>query len=130
MRRLAITSLCAIALLSGCSKDVGPRVVAGRGPPDVSLPCLGKDVDTGKWKLTNKNGQTVVFHTDGRCDLSKLYFDTPDPQSPPGFSKPVVNHNDDSISYTYDGRDIPDPGYTFHYVNDYSLDGNGIGIIK
>ena len=130
MRRLAITGFCAIALLSGCSsRDVRPRVV--RGPPDISLPCNGDKVDTGEWKLTaNNQPQTVVFHTDGRCDLSGLKFNTPDPQFPPGFKDRKVAHDDKSISYTYDGRQILAPYYTFYYENDYPKDGNGIGIIK
>jgi hypothetical protein len=40
-----------------------------------------------------------------------------------------VVENDKTISYIYDGRQIT-TGYPFSYKNDYSKDGNGIGIIK
>ena len=131
MRRLAMPGFCAIALLSGCG---GPQPkVVGRGRPerpDITLPCPGDKVDTGKWKLINKQ-QTFVFQTDGRCKLlPTLKFNTPDPQYPPGFSNRVVDPSDNSISYTYDGKQIPDLGYTFYYENDYPQDGNGSGVIK
>jgi hypothetical protein len=132
MRRLGITGFCAIALLSGCGETQQKVAVRGRPErPDITLPCPGMGVDTGEWKLTDNNKQqTFVFQTDGRCNLSNLQFNTPDPQYPPGFSNRVVDPSDKSISYTYDGRKIADPGYKFSYDNNYPQDGSGSGVVK
>jgi len=136
MRRLAISGFCAIALLSGCTGG-GVGAGVGGGPPDISLPCKGKDVNTGEWDLA-KNKQTVVFHTDGRCKFSEstdfrfVGDDGKDP--PPGFTRRPVTYPSATIKYDYDGTPIaPKPpaiGYTFTYTNDYSKDGNGSGVIK
>jgi hypothetical protein len=133
MKRLAITGVCAIALLSGCGGPQ-PRVA---GETNIALPCKGKDVNTGEWELT-KNKQTVVFHTDGRCNFTKptdfsfVGDDGKDP--PPGFKRLPVTYPSATISYDYDGRPIapkpPAVGYTFTYENDYTKDGNGSGVIK
>ena len=126
MRRLAITAFCAIALLSGCSKEVGPRVVAGAWPPHISVPCPGKDFDTGEWPGLDGHPQTIFFHTDGRCKFTKVWFE----QKSDHFSDPVIDPKDGrTASSTYDGRPIP-PKFKFYYDNDFKLDGNGIGIIK
>ena len=129
MRRLAITSLCAIALLSGCGGQ-HPKGVGG-GPPDIGLPCKGKDLITGEWNLEKKS-QTVVFHTDGRCKFTAFSFvgdDGRDP--PPGFTRQPVTLPSATISYDYNGAPITAAaGYTFTYTNDYSKDGNGSGVIK
>ena len=128
MRRLAINGLCAIAVLSSCAdKDVGPRVVAGRWPPHISVPCPGDNVDTGEWGGLAGHPQTVFFHTDTRCNFKKVWFE----QKNDHFSDPVIDPNDgQTASSKYDGGPIP-PKYKFHYTNDYTkLDGNGSGIIK
>ena len=142
MRRLAITSLCAIALLSGCAPGGDgkkPHVTVEAKP--VNLPCPGDNVATGDWKVIDKKEtqtQTLRFHTDGRCKFAKsatggpdLQFDAPN-GFPPGFSNRVVDPGGTMISYDYknDGTPIPDTGYPFHYTNDYPQDGGGSGIIK
>ena len=142
MRRVAITSLCAIALLSGCAPGGDgkkPHVTVEAKP--VNLPCPGDNVPTGDWKVIDKKEtqtQTLRFHTDGRCKFAKsatggpdLQFDAPN-GFPPGFSNRVVDHGGTMISYDYknDGTPIPDTGYPFHYTNNYPQDGGGSGIIK
>ena len=128
MLRVAITGFCAIALLSGCGKTERQFVA---GPPEPTMPCNGNGVYTGKWPavVANVKGQKLHFHADGRCKFTDLQFDAPN-GFPPGFSNRVVDPSDNSISYTYDGKQIPDPGYTFYYENDYPQDGNGSGVIK
>jgi hypothetical protein len=76
---------------------------------------------------------TVRFQTDGNCKFTKLDFDPPynQPQYPPGFSHRVDDPNGITISYEFDGREIPyPPGYPFTYINDDKHDGNGSGIVK
>jgi hypothetical protein len=123
MRRLAITGFCTIALLSGCGGPQ-PKVVHGT---KIGLPCNGKDHDSGNWDV-DKIKQTVVFHTDGRCKFTKVYFDP----SNKHFSDPVIDPTDGQrASSNYDGTPIPyPPGYKFIYENNYALDGNGSGVIK
>ena len=135
MRRVAITSLCAIALLSGCAPGGDgkkPHVTVEAKP--VNLPCPGDNVATGDWKVIDKKEtqtQTLRFHTDGRCKFTDLHFDAPNDPYPPGFSNRVVNPGGTMISYDYSGTPpIPDTGYPFHYTNDYGGDGGGSGIIK
>ena len=128
MRRLAITSLCAIALLSGCAGSGPQPRVAEPGPADghIRLPCKGKDVLTGEWD-TNKS-PTLVFHTDRRCSFTKVYFDP----ATTDFSDPVIDQDGQTASSKHNANAKPWPadGYTFKYENDYSKDGNGNGVIK
>ena len=133
MRRLAITGLCAIALLSGCTPGgvgAGGGIDAGR--PDIWLPCPGKDVKTGDWPV-GKN-PTIRFHTDSRCKFTEpdgVSFDPPNHPYPPGFSRRVVDPSGKAISYDYDpSKPIPPAGYPFTYKNDDTQDGNGSGVIK
>ena len=138
MRRLAITSLCAIALLSGCAPGGDgkkPHVTVEAKP--VNLPCPGDNVPTGDWKVIDKKEtqtQKLRFHTDGRCKFTDLQFDPPNgptPLYPPGFSNRVVAPSGTMISYDWDYKNypIPDPGYPFTYKNDDKHDGNGSGVI-
>jgi hypothetical protein len=137
MRRLAITGFCAIALLSACD---GGRVAAGggvRGGPqtnDITLPCPGKDLKTGEWKVDkNATPPTLRFFTDGRCKFTDLQFDPPYtlPKYPPGFKNRVSDPNGKAISYDYDpSTPIAATGYAFSYTNDDKQDGNGSGVIK
>lgn len=152
MRRLAITSLCAIALLSGCAHGGDgnkPHVTVEAKP--VNLPCAGDGVKTGDWKVIDKKEtktQTLRFHTDNRCKFTDLWFDDPqhptdpnnpsnpnpnNPYYPPGFSnRQPPTGGGETISYDYkEGtKPIPDGGYYFYYSNDYPKDGGGGGIIK
>jgi hypothetical protein len=137
MQRLAISGFFAIALLSGCTGGGGGSGVGVRGEPqpnDITLPCPGKDVKTGDWPVERVK-QTLSFHTDGRCKFKDLQFGTPYNQPPynglpPGFSNRVDDSGGKTISYTYDGRPIPDAGYPYSYTNNYPEDGNGSGVIK
>ena len=136
MRRLAITSLCAIALLSGCAPGGDgkkPHTTVEAKP--VNLPCPGDGQKTGKWKVIDKKQtqtQTLRFHTDGRCKFTDLHFDDPNNPYPPGFSnRQPPTGGGEMISYDYSGTPpIPDAGYYFIYNNDYPQDGGGGGIIK
>jgi hypothetical protein len=122
MRRLAISGFCTIALLSGCG---GPQP-KGVGKTDIALPCNGKNHDSGEWEV-DKIKQTVVFHTDGRCKFTKVYFEPKNMH----FSDPVIDPNGQTASSDYDGTPIPyPPGYKYIYENDYAQDGNGSGVIK
>ena len=133
MQRLAIAGVCTIALLSGCAPGgVGAGGGIGAGPPDIWLPCPGKDVKTGYWPV-GKN-PTIRFHTDGRCKFEEpdgVSFDPPNHPYPPGFSNRVVAPSGTMISYDWDYKNypIPDPGYLFTYKNDDKHDGNGSGVI-
>ena len=83
---------------------------------------------TGDWPV-GKSATTIYFHTDGRCKFTKLQFEPPnDPKYPPGLSHRVDDRGGKTISYTFDGRQIP--GYPFSFTNDDPNDGNGSGVIK
>jgi hypothetical protein len=105
-------------------------VKRGPGNGDIGLPCKGDTVDTGKWHLKQTpQPQTIVFHSDGRCNLTNVWFDPSNTNNQ--FSTPAKDPNDPTAwTSTYDGKAIPDPGYYFKYENDFKEDGNGGGIVK
>jgi len=131
MQRLAITSICAIALLSGCAKPGVPGVAGGGGSgPPIKLPCPGKDVKIPDIHIGT--GETTVhFVADGNCKVTKFIFIGNGHDPPPGF-KQHSNPPSASIDYHYDGRTPipPETGWVFIYVNDDPNDGNGSGVIK
>ena len=137
MRQLTMTGFCVIALLSGCT---GGSVGTGGGvgtsgvgnepqANDITLPCRGKDVNAGDWPIKRVQ-QTLHFHTDGRCKFTDLHFDPPNNPQPQNFKPPVADAGGKTISYDYDGSNIPTTGYAFKYTNDDPNDGNGSGVIK
>jgi len=133
MRRLAITSLCAIALLSGCAKPGVSNVAQGGGSdPPVHLPCPGKDKNIPETKVSGTGPAPITVHwvVNGTCKLKKFMFVGQGQDPPPGFKQKTYPPGD-SVDYEYDGHTtIPAPGYWFYYVNDDPADGNGSGIIK
>ena len=132
MRRLAITGLCAIALLSGCAKPGVPNVAQGGGSdPPVHLPCPGKDKNILETKISGMGATTVHFVVNGTCKITKFIFVGNGHDPPPGFKQKPPYPPSASVDYDYDGKTpIPAAGYWFYYVNDDPEDGNGSGIIK
>ena len=133
MRRLAITGLCAIALLSGCAKPGVPNVAQGGGSdPPVHLPCPGKDAPIAATKVSGTGPGPITVHwvVNGTCKLKKFIFVGQGHDQPPGFTQKTYPPSA-SVDYEYDGTTpIPAAGYWFYYVNDDPEDGNGSGIIK
>ena len=127
MRRLAITNLCAIALLSGC----GGGGVGTATPTIITLPCPGKNVHTDGHPV-HKIKQTIRFDFGGKCNFTPSFsWVGYNGKDPPGFAPhQPITYPTATILYDYDGSDIPEPGYTFTYINDDPRDGNGSGVIK
>ena len=96
----------------------------------VNLPCNGNGGD--KWMI-KKEPDTITFVTSGSCMFTGFNFTggTSSPYYPLGFSdKTPSNGVGASVSYTYDGTEIPDFGYPFEYTTDAPPLGNGSGTIK
>ena len=127
MRRLVITSLCAIALLSSYAAGGG-----GGGPETkITLPCPGKNVDT-KDHPVHKLKQTIQFDFGGKCNFTDFHFVGYEQGNPPHLTRHLpITYPSAAILYDYDGMPLPTNGYEFKYINDGStLDGNGSGIVK
>jgi hypothetical protein len=94
-------------------------------PARINVPCNG---DGGTHSLA-KAPDKITFGTSGNCMFVSFKFEGVDP--PPGFSnRQPASGGGATISYDYDGRPIPDPGYVFSYVTDKPVEGNGTGVIK
>ena len=125
MRRLTITGLCALALLSGCAGG-GVRT----GPTTkITLQCPGKDVKVPDQKVpVGIKDQTIHFDFGGQCKFTDFHWRGYD-GDPPGITHQHITFPTPKIEYHYDGTAIVEP-YYYNYINDDSkLDGNGGGII-
>jgi hypothetical protein len=96
----------------------------------INLPCDGN----GGNKSIKKEADTITFETSGSCSFTSFNFTggTTNPYYPAGFSnKTPSNGAGSSVSYSYDGTEIPAAGYPFEYMTDSSPKlGNGTGTIK
>jgi hypothetical protein len=132
MRRLTITGLCALALLSGRTSGgvTSGGVTSGgvaSGPP-VKLPCSGKDKKLPDTHI-GTGATTVHFVADGTCKVTKFIFIGNGHDPPPGFTQRTFPPSA-TIDYHFSGGTIPEAGYYFTYVNDDPNDGNGGGVVK
>jgi len=94
-------------------------------PARINVPCSG---NSGTHAVANI-GDKITFGTSGNCTFIGFQFVPVDP--PPGFSnRSPASGGGATVSYDYDGRPIPDPGYSFSYVTDTPAAGNGTGVIK
>jgi hypothetical protein len=92
----------------------------------INLPCNGNGGNNNIAKVRD----TITFGTSGNCTFTNFQFTTNDP--PPGFSnKQPANGTGATVSYDYDGSDIPAAGYAFTYdTTDKASLGNGSGVIR
>jgi len=127
MRRLTITGLCALALLSGCASSGG----GGGGPTTkIALQCPGKDVNVPAQRVPKgTKDQTIHFDFGGQCKFTDFHWRGYD-GDPPGITHQHITFPTPTIEVHYDGTAIPESGYYYKYENDDSkLDGNGGGVI-
>ena len=90
---------------------------------DINVGCDGSngtiEIDKVKAKLK--------FGTRGNCKFTSFGFDG---GTPSGFKGPdPASGAGDTVSYEYDGSQIPPGGYGFHYATGTKL-GDGTGVIK
>jgi hypothetical protein len=94
-------------------------------PTNVNLPCSGNTA-----KKINKVKDTINFTTDPKCSPFVTFGFVPtDP--PQGFKRLTSGSGGATVSYSYDGSQLPDGGYTFAYTTTGGIGlGNGTGVIK
>jgi hypothetical protein len=74
---------------------------------------------------------TITIGTSGNCTFKDFNFKgTGNPYYPQGFSNKVMASDGSTVSYEYDGTDIPVDGYEFEYSTNTPIEGDGTGKIK
>lgn len=92
------------------------------------LECTGSNADS---KIPKKVKDTITFETKSGCTRFTSFNFTTTPNPPAGFSqRDPATGGGTTISYEYDGSDIPADGYPFEYGTDSPALGNGSGTIK
>jgi hypothetical protein len=96
-------------------------------PARINVPCNGS---SGGTHSVGKVPDKITFGTSGNCTYMSFQFVPVDP--PPGFSnRQPAGGGGATISYDYDGSQMPATGYTFEYVTtSMKMQGNGTGVIK
>lgn len=96
-------------------------------PVRINVPCNGSN---GGTHSIDKVPDKITFGTSGNCTYVSFRFAPVDPA--PGFSnRSPTSGGGATISYDYNGSQIPTAGYTFEYVTDsMKMLGNGTGVIK
>jgi hypothetical protein len=98
-------------------------------PTRINVPCNGN----GGTNSVNKIADTITFGTSGNCTFISFQFNGyAPPNYPPGFSnRQPPSGGGATISYSYDGSQMPANGYSFAYTTtEQAMLGNGTGVIK
>lgn len=92
-------------------------------PKQFTVPCNG---DAGIHTV-KKIADDITFNTGGKCNFTSFQF-----VGNTGAFKPKgVVFPSQTVTYTYDGSDLPPAGVTFQYKTDKNIIlGNGTGVIK
>ena len=123
-----LSILVSACLLTSCGGAGGGGTTTTPTAPPVIKAKLNCNGSSGDIRVGNKPDTVVTFSTPARC--APLQSITPDPPAP-GFKNRVISNG--TISYTYDGRQLPSEGYSFSYMAtgaEKDLANNGTGVIK
>lgn len=97
-------------------------------PRRINVPCNGN----GGTSTVSKIPDTITFGTSGNCTFISFQFVgyTP-PSLAPGFSnRQPPSGGGATISFDYDGSQMPANGFSFSYSTTTPAEGNGTGVIK
>jgi hypothetical protein len=120
----SLSILVSVGLLTSCGRGGGGTTAARHILAQLQCNGPNNPVNVGYLKDT-----VVTFSVPAKCAPLKMI--TPDP---PGHGFDHKDTSNGTISYTFDGRNLPADGYKFSYsptgVDEHGLANNGTGTIK